>query len=665
MKKKTPRFNVILGLLIIVFILFCLFYFLIYNNSEDILTEKEVKWLESQENLIYAADKNAPPLRFLDEVDGQYKGVLIDYINTLSIEMGINIELYPMLWEDALISLSEGKTNLCDMFISEKRGKSYQFSKPIYNLRGVLAIRKDVKGIRSLDDLDGMSMAMQKGDYASEYLELHYPNIKQILVKDLEEALFKVSEGQAVATMGDEPVISFNIDKNKLSNSVTIVEDPVYENQVAFAVPKSMPELIPILNKCIDSINRKNLLEKIQQKWFGISTPIVKTIDMDTIKKYVVFSSSIVLVIILLMTVWNKSLQSLIKSRTKELEQSKNDLQIVFDSMLEYMIVLDDNKNILDANRSLLDSICQTKEDIFKKNYKIALNLFSQTNIDDLVDRVLNEQENILEEKQLGNYIYEIRLYPLIDIANKEIKVLVLLYNITNEKINTSNLLHANKMMAIGELAAGIAHEIRNPLGIIRNHSFMINSIAEKDEAIKESIKYIDSAVIRANYIIENLLRFSSISRNEIENVNLYDFINNILEIQKNFMKKKNITYIIDCDKEYYENINQESLKHVFINLINNSIDAIETEGVITVRAFTEVGNLIVEFIDTGKGIMEKDINKVFNPFYTTKELGKGTGLGLYIVYNEVKKLNGSIYVSSKINTGTRFKLVLPIEHVK
>src|SRR5699024_11002496 len=142
--------------------------------------------------------------------------------------------------------------------------------------------------------------------------------------------------------------------------------------------------------------------------------------------------------------------------------------------------------------------------------------------------------------------------------------------------------------------AAGIAHEIRNPLGIIRNHSFMINSIAEKDEAIKESIKYIDSAVIRANYIIENLLRFSSISRNEIENVNLYDFINNILEIQKNFMKKKNITYIIDCDKEYYQDINQESLKHVFINLINNSIDAIETEGVITVRAFTEVGNLIV-----------------------------------------------------------------------
>lgn len=321
MKDKFSKTNILLSLLILIFVIFSLIYFIIPGRSRNILNEKESQWLKSQEVLIYAADNNAPPLRFSDQMDGQYKGVLIDYINALSIELGINIEQHPMVWEDALENLSQGKTNLCDMFISEKRQEVYLFSKAIYNLRGVLAIDKEIEGVRGLDDLKGKTFAMQRGDYASEYLALNYPEIDQILVNDLEEALFKVASGQAVATLGDEPVILFNIDKNILSDKITIVEQPIYENQVVFAVPKSMPELIPILNKGIDSLKQKNVLEKIQQKWFGISAPIVKAIDVSTMKRYALFASVLSGIIILLMILWNQSLQRLIRSRTKELEQ--------------------------------------------------------------------------------------------------------------------------------------------------------------------------------------------------------------------------------------------------------------------------------------------------------------------------------------------------------
>ena len=164
-----------------------------YIGLSNNLTEKEREWIRQQETLIYAADRNAPPLRFLDQADGQYKGILIDYINSLSLEIGSNIELHPMIWEEALESLSKGETDICDMFSSTERSKHYLFSKPIYNLRAVLAVSAHNRDIKSLYDLNGKVMAMQKGDYASEYLSINYPEIKQHYVTDLEEALLLVA----------------------------------------------------------------------------------------------------------------------------------------------------------------------------------------------------------------------------------------------------------------------------------------------------------------------------------------------------------------------------------------------------------------------------------------------------------------------------------------
>lgn len=660
LNKNLSKETISVGFLIFILIAFLLIYFVNYDKSEEILTQKEINWLSKQNALIYASDKGAPPLRYLEESDGQYKGVLIDYLNLLSVELGVNIELHPMVWENALKNLSEGNSDLCDMFISEKRKNDYLFTKPIYNLRGIVTVGIEHDEIETLNDLKGMEMAIQKGDFASEYLQINYPDIKQVFVNDLGEALLKVSTGEVAATLGDEPVILSFMDKYNLKDNTRIIAEPVYENEVAFAVAKSKPELVPILNKGIDSLSRKNVLEKIQQKWFGISTPIVKNVDIGIAKKYISLASLLVGIIILIMIIWNKSLQRLIKDRTKELEQSKNDLQTVFDGISEYIMVLDCNKNIVNINKSFLDSIDKKKNELLQINYNHALELFHKTTIDDLIEQTLQKQNDVSEERQLGNYIYEVKLYPLLNENKFNKNVLVLLDNITTEKINTSKILQSNKMIAIGQLAAGMAHEIRNPLGIIRNHSFIIKSSEAKNNVIDNSIKCIDSAVIRANNIIENLLKFSAISKNKIENINIYSFLSNIIEIQEKLMKKKDIEYVIDCDKKYRVDINQESLKHIIINLLTNAIDAINQTGTITISSYEDNANIYLEFSDTGDGILEENLEKIFNPFYTTKEPGKGTGLGLYIIYNEVKKLNGNIYVESKLNFGTKFKIVVP-----
>lgn len=654
--KAYKQIAIIFIILIILFPLF-----IILNNRINLsnnLTKKEREWLHQQGSLIYAADRNAPPLRFHDEADGQYKGILIDYVNSLSIEIGTNIELHPMLWEDAIDSLSQGQTDICDMFASAERSKHFLFTKPIYNLRSVLVIQASNTDIHSLQDLEGKVMAMQKKDYASEYLSINFPSIEQHYVGDLEEALLLLGEGKVDGVLGDEPVIFYHLNNNHLENKVKIIEKPVYENQVVFAVPKSKPELIPILNKGIDALKKKNAVEKVQQKWFGISAPIVRQFDIEVAKKYIFSLILIIATIIILMSLWNSSLKKQIKVRTKELEDSRNDLQIVFDGMTEFMLVLNRDNIVVNTNKSFLNFIGKSKYQVLGKYYGEILDMFSTSDFDNIIKSTFEDSINCKNEIYLKNEVYEVNTYPLKDTNNNINNTLVLMYNVTSDKISKNKLLQANKMMAIGELAAGIAHEIRNPLGIIRNHSFILRSYSNAN--INKSLDYIDNAVQRASRIIDNILNFSRISGDTEEFVDIGEFIHNILELQVKNLQKQGISYKVDCIDNYKFLINQESLKHILINLLSNAMDAIEENGEIIVKAYEYDEGILIEFIDNGIGISPENIEKIFNPFYTSKEPGKGTGLGLYITYNEVKKLKGDISVESKLGFGTKFKVYLP-----
>lgn len=151
-------------LMIILGTLFCA---VLYRNSGHI-TEQEIQWLKEQDSIIYAANENAPPLRFVDSKDNQYKGVVVDYINQLSLELGVDIQTVPMKWDKALESLRIGKTHICDMFINDERSEAYLFTDPIYNLRTVLLSRIDEN--LEFNQINNMTIATEKGDYANNYL---------------------------------------------------------------------------------------------------------------------------------------------------------------------------------------------------------------------------------------------------------------------------------------------------------------------------------------------------------------------------------------------------------------------------------------------------------------------------------------------------------------
>ncbi len=140
----------------------------------------------------------------------------------------------------------------------------------------------------------------------------------------------------------------------------------------------------------------------------------------------------------------------------------------------------------------------------------------------------------------------------------------------------------------------------------------------------------------------------------------LYDFILSIIQLHEKSLSSTKIDVDFQCDKSLNVTMNLESMKHILINLFSNAIDAIETDGLLSILAYVEKDVLMIKVKDTGCGLTEEALNQLFNPFYTTKAPGEGTGLGLYIVYTEIDKLGGSVIVDSQVNVGTEFTLMFP-----
>lgn len=671
MKTKSTKIN---NMFVLLFI--CVFIVIFMNklveNKYNInlityvqesvpLTYEEKEWLKKNP-IIYGADNNSPPLRYVDEETGQYKGTSIDIIQALSVELGVEIEYNPFVFKDAFTNLDKGQISMCDMFPSPERSKKYLFSDPFYNLRGAILVPTENNKIKSYSDLSGLRVAVPDGDYAIEFLNSKNINVKYTYARNLQEAIKLMVNGQVDLVVGDEPVINYFINKINIKDSYKIIDTPLYQKGVVLAVTKSNHILIKILNKGILSIKKKNVTEKIQQKWFGLSAPISHKALSDEIFIYIGLALSLIFLIIYFMYYLNSRLKEEVHRQTEELYISKNDLQTTFDGLSYFMIVVDKNCIISNVNKAFCQFWGLSEDEAIGTNCNlynalICLNCTNCCNKQTFIDGI-EEKYDI----KYNDRFFSVDTFPIEDKNKKIIKTLFVIKDVTDIKITEKQLLQADKMVAVGQLAAGVAHEIRNPLGLIRSYTYVLKGqIKEENERIKKCINVIENSVDKASNIIDNLLNFSRLSNDIQEKVNIKEFTQGILNLETKILEVHSISL-----NQYYEDnmfyiVNIESLKHILINLISNAIDAMPDGGALTIKCSKLDEKLVYEISDTGDGIKEQDLNNIFHPFFTTKSPGKGTGLGLYIVYNEVEKCGGEIKVTSKYEKGSTFKVILPI----
>jgi len=250
---------------------------------------------------------------------------------------------------------------------------------------------------------------------------------------------------------------------------------------------------------------------------------------------------------------------------------------------------------------------------------------------------------------------------------NRNKELVKLTKEISDKKLHaTEKQLHVSeKMASLGKLAAGIAHEINNPLTTILSFSECLADDLEDRESSLDDINVIIKETIRIREIVKDILNFARVSETSgSTDTNVNDDINETVNMLKNQMNFIDVTFDIKLQDGLPEiKIDKEHLKQVFINLILNASQAMAGKGEISIETFFNnyEKQILIKFSDTGPGVSPGNLNKIFDPYFTTKKHGQGTGLGLAVSYGIIGMYNGEITVESEPGEGATFIIILPL----
>ncbi len=260
-----------------------------------------------------------------------------------------------------------------------------------------------------------------------------------------------------------------------------------------------------------------------------------------------------------------------------------------------------------------------------------------------------------------------IAIAPLVSKDNEQIGRLVIFDDVTVRAELERRLVEADKLSSIGLLAAGVAHEVNTPLAVISTYAQMLTKQVGEDEHKARMLDKIAKQTFRASEIVNSLLNFSRTSTTDFAEVSLNRVIQETLSLIQHQLEKVGVRIDLDLAEQLSPMTgNPGKLQQVFLNLFLNARDAMEAGGVLTVRTSNggagdvRVGDIRVDVSDTGHGIPEAALGRIYDPFFTTKAGKKGTGLGLSVTYGIVHEHGGSIEVFSRPGGGTRFHLEFP-----
>ena len=239
------------------------------------------------------------------------------------------------------------------------------------------------------------------------------------------------------------------------------------------------------------------------------------------------------------------------------------------------------------------------------------------------------------------------------------------------KEIMNEQIVETGKLASVGELASGIAHEINNPVAIMVEEAGWIEDILEDEEfqesenldEFKRALKQINTQGKRCKEITHKLLSFARKTDSRIQDVRMNEMMEELVALSSQRARYANVTINTDFREDLPSvRLSQSELQQVFLNLINNALDSMGKDGgEINITSRVRGNNIVIGIDDNGQGIAAANLNRIFDPFYTTKPVGKGTGLGLSICYGIIKKLGGEIKVRSTKGTGTKFRVHMPI----
>ncbi|MCX8044276.1 MAG: ATP-binding protein [Desulfobacterota bacterium] len=360
-----------------------------------------------------------------------------------------------------------------------------------------------------------------------------------------------------------------------------------------------------------------------------------------------------------------------LEKNLKEKEQVKNFLSSIIESLPTGILVTDLQGNPLFCNSSMeritgsnpLEMRSTTLRDWYKK-----------VQLDECFDddplRVHSKEIEFIKKKNNIRILHIIKS-PVIDAHGEIIGILIIFQDQTQLRKLEQQFERDQRLKAMGEMAIRIAHEVRNPLGSIELLASILRNELEQRVELRNMADRIVTEVKSLNNSISNLLQFTRPQQPFLNQINFTEFLDEFITFIRPIVSKNGIELVVKPVKPIvFIAGDRDLLKQVFLNLTLNALQAMTDEGriIISMKLYNDDSKgssqwMEVSFSDTGCGIEPTEINKIFNPFYTTKE--KGTGLGLAIVHNIIESHKGTIEVRSRRKRGTTFLISFPVTNIE
>ncbi|HTZ18624.1 MAG TPA: DUF3365 domain-containing protein [Dissulfurispiraceae bacterium] len=362
-------------------------------------------------------------------------------------------------------------------------------------------------------------------------------------------------------------------------------------------------------------------------------------------------------------------LVSHLKKSQDDLKSSELQYRRIFEGSKDTILITDCQGLIVDINNAGIELIgCRGKEEIIRK---ISLGDFfaekdTPQEFTDFMERdgFVKDYEAVCRRRNGGEIHVLITATFRKDIDNDICGYECIIKDITERKRMEQQIRQADKLASIGQLAAGVAHEINNPLSIVLGYSKMLLRNVAEGQA-REELEAVQNNAQLCKKIVEDLLNFSRQKKPHYTQADLNEVIENVISVMEGRLAGESITISREYDSSLpLVTMDVDKIKQVCMNLLMNSCQAMKKGGMITVATCHEAthGGIKASFSDTGSGVPENIRDRIFDPFFTTKEPGQGTGLGLAVSYGIIKEHHGEISFASEEGKGTTFMIWLPLE---
>jgi two-component system, NtrC family, sensor kinase len=357
------------------------------------------------------------------------------------------------------------------------------------------------------------------------------------------------------------------------------------------------------------------------------------------------------------------------------LRSKSNELQAMFDSIVDGVIVYDNNGRVQHRNHVCPQYFpqetlpgCSCRE-LFHPEHEAAP-LYCPVELALAGERV-EISISSLPTVGVGRY-FDVTATPIEDSKGEQNRVLLFLRDVTEKRLQELQLMQAEKLSSIGVLAAGVAHEINNPLSSVAGYAEALLRRFKEEDSLTEDPRLDDfpkylQVIVRESYrckgIIDCLLSFSRKSDGSVSTVNINDILNEVLELVRYKSRYDNIEIRTSLQSDLPDVLSDPAgLRQVCMNLLINAHQSISGTGFVEITTrLTKQSMVIFQIKDSGCGITKDAIDQIWDPFFTTKDVGQGTGLGLAVTYNIIKRLGGDISVESQVGKGSKFTVRIPV----